>query len=350
MEIKIIHLTPPVQPLAFPPKMMLILNVQIYLYAGLYWTGRTNGNISDSAKRKVKFKGPNGSYQNIDASSYNIPGDNYMYTAYAEVTDIVKAGGTGEYWVADMALSEGNGGTTGFYGGWGMIVVYENQQMNLRDVTVFDGYAFVEGNATRQFEIPVSGFNTAQDGPVNMKLGMMAGEGDRGIAGDYFQIQKLNTNSWQTLSHEQNGTNNFFNSSIKTEGTRNPNLVNNTGLDISMFNIANTNNSVIANKQSSTKFRYGSTQDTYIIFNMAMSVDAYIPNFEVESSTEDKHAEPGEEIEYELEAFNRGTEDINNAKVTIPVPFNLEFVSGEAEFEDETPSPNEITYDPSLGA
>ncbi len=319
------------------------------LFAGLYWTGRTDNTVSNVDKRKIKFKGPNGSYQNISASSYQTPGDNNMYTAFTEVTDIVKTGGTGEYWVADMALTTGNGGSTGYYGGWGMIVVYENQQMNLRDVTVFDGYAYVEGNVNRSYELPVSGFNTAQDGPVNMKLGMMAGEGDRGISGDYFQIQKLNTEFWQTLSHDQNGTNNFFNSSIKTEGTRSPDLVNNTGLDISMFNIQNNSNSVIGNKQSSTKFRYGSTQDTYIIFSMAMSVDAYIPNFEVETSTKDRSAKPGEEIKYKLEVYNRGTEDINNAKVTIPVPLNLEFVSGEAQWKDETPSPNEITYDPALG-
>ncbi|MGB7784703.1 MAG: hypothetical protein WBL27_01255, partial [Salinimicrobium sp.] len=319
------------------------------LFAGLYWTGRTSSYVWNSEKIKVKFKGPGGSYQTVNASSYNTPGDNYMYTAYAEVTDIVKSGGAGQYWVADMALTTGKGDNTGNYGGWGMIVVYENQQMNLRDVTVFDGYAYVEGNTTLSYELPVSGFNTVQDGPVNMKIGMMAGEGDRGIAGDYFQIQKLNTSNWQTLSHDQNASNNFFNSSIKTEGLRNPNLVNNTGLDISMFNIQNPNNSVIGNKQSSTKFRYGSTQDTYIIFNMAMSVDSYIPDFEVETSTKDKSAKPGEEIKYKLEVFNRGTEDINDAKVTIPVPVNLEFVSGEAKFKDETPSPNEITYDPALG-
>ncbi len=51
-----------------------------------------------------------------------------------------------------------------------------------------------------------------------------------------------------------------------------------------MFNIPNPGNTVIANSQTSTTFRYGSTQDTYIIFAAAMAVDAYIPDAEGVSS------------------------------------------------------------------
>jgi hypothetical protein len=94
--------------------------------------------------------------------------------------------------------------------------------------------------------------------PVRMltnegQLALMAGEGDVTITGDKFEIQKLNSTNWELLSHGGNSTNNFFNSSIFTGGnTRNPNLVNNTGMDISMFNIPNASNSVIGNGQTST--------------------------------------------------------------------------------------------------
>ena len=148
-----------------------------------------------------------------------------MYSAYAEVTDYVRANGLGAYTVADIAVIEGNGGGTGYYGGWGLVVVYENSKMKFRDVTIFDGHSYVAGSVTADFEIPVSGFNTAQSGAINMKLGMMAGEGDRSIAGDYFQIRDYTDTNWITLNHAGNSTNNFFNSSIFTGGnTRNPNL------------------------------------------------------------------------------------------------------------------------------
>ncbi|MDD4576832.1 MAG: hypothetical protein PHI36_10435 [Bacteroidales bacterium] len=167
------------------------------VYAGLYWTGRShNGGISPQTfqvtknsvtanfdKRSVLLKGPGASnYSTISASASDIyyPNTNHgqMYSTYAEVTDYVKQYGVGEYFVANIALQEGRGGNTGYYGGWGLIVVYENSKMNWRDVIIFDGHAYVAGNITADYSIPISGFNTAQSGDVNMKLGMIAGEGE----------------------------------------------------------------------------------------------------------------------------------------------------------------------------
>ena len=72
-----------------------------------------------------------------------------------------------------------------------MVIVYENSKMNPRDITVFDGYAFVQQSTTISYDLPVSGFNTALSGPVTMKLGMMASEGDIGYNGDYFRINRI---------------------------------------------------------------------------------------------------------------------------------------------------------------
>ncbi|HNX06640.1 MAG TPA: hypothetical protein PKL96_03565, partial [Bacteroidales bacterium] len=113
------------------------------IYAGLYWTARTNTTVTTAQKRAIKLKGPSSSgYTTFNAAVTDIqyPGDNNMYAGYIEVTDYVRAHGVGQYWVADMALTTGNGSSTGYYGGWGMIVVYENSKMNWRDVTIFDGY------------------------------------------------------------------------------------------------------------------------------------------------------------------------------------------------------------------
>ena len=341
------------------------------IYAGLYWTGRSSKSLY--RQRRVKFKGPNdSSYHTLvaDANDIRYPGDDNMFVAYKEVTDLVRANGLGEYFVADIALTEGNGGATGYYGGWGMVVVYENSKMNWRDITIFDGYAYVQGNVTADYEIPVSGFNAVQTGDVNIKLGLMAGEGDRGISGDYFQIIKSDAvndpnpgnNDWQSLSHSGNSTGNFFNSSINTGGNaRNPSLTNNTGLDIAMFDLPNSNKTLIDNGQTQTKFRYGSTQDTYIIFSLAMSVDAYVPESEgllsvthVNGNTPPANVvvEPGDVVEYKIEVRNKGTEPIENAQLVIPIPFTSEYVPGSlnygtyiSSFDADPPY-----YDPSFGA
>lgn len=350
------------------------------VYAGLYWTGRAknigpspntfpvtkNGITKNFDKRKIQLKGPASTqYTEFTAAANDIyfptNAHDFMYSAYTEVTDYVKANGIGNYFAADIALIEGNGGGTGFYGGWGMIVIYENSKMKHRDITIFDGHAFVvAGNAN--FDIPVTSFNTVQTGAVGVKMGIMSGEGDNGISGDYFQIQKDSDGTYWNLNHSLNTANNFFNSSIQTGGNaRNPNLLNNSGLDIAMFQIPNPDNNVIGNNQTATNLRYGSMGDTYIIFAVALAVDAYIPDFEGTVSVVSidgvppgptPTVEPGQDIVYKVQVRNTGTETISNAKVTIPVPYNASYVldSGSTQvFITPPPTPDNLHFEPSMG-
>ncbi|WP_396140430.1 beta strand repeat-containing protein, partial [Flavobacterium sp.] len=331
--------------------------------------GTDNVTISKTFdKRIISLKGPGAtSYTQFTASAndiyYPTTTDGYMYSAYKEVTDYVRANGIGTYTAADIALVEGDGGDTGYYGGWSLIVVYENSKMKYRDVTIFDGHAYVSGGVTADFEIPVSGFNTVQTGSVGIKLGLMAGEGDRNISGDKFQILKQSDNTFLDLNHSGNTTGNFFNSSIQTGGNaRNPNLLNNTGLDISMFNIPNTSNSIITNNQTSTRFKYSSTQDTFVIFAIAMSIDAFVPEVEGVITTTTINGSPAtlpytilpnQEAGFSVDIKNIGTEPINNYKLIIPIPYNASYVPGSAVgtiFSPQTtPTPNNISFNPSLG-
>lgn len=334
------------------------------LYAGLYWTGKSvdnsesfsvtkNSVTKNYAKNSISLKGPGqSSYTTITAkvtggvSEIRFPGaaQSGIFIGYQEVTNYVKANGPGAYTVADIALVEGINNNPGYSGGWVMIVIYENQAMKSRAVTLFDGYAFVNGQLAGGGEfgtIPVSGFTTVGVGPVNMKLGVMAAEGDAGITSgsDYLAVQKLNANpavynstNYLTLNHAENTTNNFFNSSIfpiPAIGKSNPILKNNTGVDFSMFTIPNAGNLVIGNNQTSTNFRFGSTYEVYTIFGFAMSVEAYIPEPQGLISvntiggvtpTAPLTAVPGDEIEYKIDIKNKGSEATKNTIITIPVP------------------------------
>ncbi|MDI1316008.1 hypothetical protein, partial [Flavobacterium sp.] len=361
------------------------------VYAGLYWTGRAeqsntatntfnvtktiNGTSYTKAfdKRKIMFKGPGTSaYTEFTAAASDIfypttssDGD-YIYSAYKEVTDYVRLHGIGEYLAADIALRDGNGGGTGYSGGWGLVVVYENSKMKYRDVNIFDGHAFVVSTNSTGFDLPVSGFNTVRTGEVGVKLGLMASEGDVNLTGDYFRIRNLNTTSYTTLSRAANGLvpnpDNFFNSSISTGGnSRNPTLGNNTGIDITMFNIPNTNNAVIGNQQTATNFRYGTGGDTYAIFAIAMSVDAYVPEAEGILTTTTINNQPAvqpytilpnQEAGFTIDVRNLGSEAINNYKVIVPLPYNATYVAGSATGTIFYNNPNTTitgTYDPNLG-
>jgi hypothetical protein len=319
-------------------------------------------------KRKLKLKGPGaGSYTELTAGTNDIyypqTSDGFMYSGFHDVTDYVRQFGPGEYTVADIALVEGNGGGTGYYGGWGIVVVYENFLMNWRDITVFDGHSYVAGGITADFEIPVAGFQTAPAGDIDLKLGMMAGEGDRGIPGDFFEIRNAADTDWIRLSHGGNTENNYFNSSIFTGGNpRNPTLLNNTGMDVSVQLIDNPGNAVIANNQTSTTFRYGTTQDTYIIFSLVMSVNSYVPEVEGLVSVININgssvlptplsAEPGQEIEFEVEIRNLGTEPVDNFTIALPIPYTSAFVPGSENvtvFFSPDPTPNNLYFDPNAG-
>ncbi|MDR0228491.1 MAG: hypothetical protein LBI72_05435 [Flavobacteriaceae bacterium] len=309
-------------------------------------------------KRKVKLKVKDKSYIDVVANDSDIyypsDKDGNMYSAYADVTDYVRQNGASTYTVADLAVIEGNGGGTGFYGGWGMVIIYKNAAMKWRDITVFDGHAYVAGG-TYKYELPISGFKASQYGNVNVTLGMMAGEGDRTIAGDYFEIKR--GNNYDRLSHGGNTTGNFFNSSIAVGNTdRNPSLINNTGFDIAKFDLDNSNNKYIGNNATNATFRYGSTQDTYVIYNIVFAVDAYVPEIIGENKamavdgmtpTNNGTINPGQKFGFELDVFNKGTEEVNNSKIEIPVPANLHYAG--ADVQSGFPAGGSVKWIPPVG-
>ncbi|MCL6258909.1 gliding motility-associated C-terminal domain-containing protein [Aquiflexum sp. TKW24L] len=333
-------------------------------------------NTTNLDKRKVKIKGPNASaYTEVTASANNIlyPAGELddMYVGYVDITQLIQSQGLGEYTVADIALTEGNGGAVGYFGHWGIVVVYENSKMKWRDVTIFDGYSYVRAigdSVAVDGELLINGFNAVQNGPVNLKLGVMAGEGERGLSGDYLEIRNAANTNWVRLKHDLNSTNNFFNSSIFTPvsdangnlvpNPRNPMLDNNTGIDIAMWNVPNPNNSIIANGQTSTVFRYGSRRDIYNIYSIAFSVDAYVPDIQGLNQvvsingapvSENPSVSPGQEIEYTLDIRNLGTEAIENGKVIIPIPYTSTFVSANFEVFFTPNTVKAPYFDPNLG-
>ena len=313
------------------------------LYAGLYWTGRAENSGTEKSyvtynnknyfKNKVKFKKEGKTYFEVDAvNQIAYPGssNSYIYVGYADITDYVRAEGVGNYWVADMALLAGTN-QTGYFGGWGMVVVYKNSAMKWRDITVFDGYSYISANGSTQ-TLDISGFKAVQSGDVKVKMGLMAGEGDVVTTGDYIEMRQRLSNSYTKLSHTNNTTDNFFNSSIFTGGNnRDPGTLNNTGMDISMFDLPNDGNVLINNNQSSTRFRYGTNGDLYSIFSIVFAVDAYVPEVIGENTPANAttiHGTPvipGQELEFDLKMYNKGDEAIKDLKVEIPIPFNAHY-------------------------
>lgn len=282
---------------------------------GIYIAKRTqkelsvvkNGKSHSLYENKIKFKHQSeANYTTITAANTEIMypnhqdhswnGQYFLNVSYAEVTDYVRAHGAGNYFGADICIKEGHDFQVGYTGGWGLVVVYQNEDMKWRDITIFDGYAIMNGG--NPMNVNINGFRAVQSGDVNVKVAMMAAEGENGLKGDICEIRKRNTTSYEPLYHSHNSTEDFFNGSIVTTGSRNPNYSNNCGLDLVVFNLDNAGNSLIDNGQSSTRLRYlyqsvGGTQDVYVPFFFAIALDSYNSNpwiedynFDVELKTE----------------------------------------------------------------
>ncbi len=320
------------------------------LFAGLYWSGRAQSNdvnVPGSApngdwigdrfqKNKIKLKKSGNNYVTIEADDIvaevgdpSLPETNRgMYVAFADVTDYVKEHKDGVYYVADIATTEGpdaSGTLLGYCGGWGLVVVYQNPVMNPRNVVVFDGYAFVQGGTADEYQIDIDGFLSNEEGPVNVKLGVMAGEGDRIDFGDYLSMYNKTDDQYIPLSHSLNTPDNFFNSTILTDGVRNPELVDNAGTELAVFTIPNDQKQFIGNRDTETSFRYSTRDDSYVIYNLTFSVDAFVPVVEpinqvVSGTSPGGVLAAGDEVELRLEIKNRGNEAIRDGIIELPIP------------------------------
>lgn len=347
------------------------------VYAGLYWTGRSNedmqfeviksGNTKNYDKKSVSFRVPGqADYTTVRAQNDQIwfP-ESYLdqdglFVGYADVTDMVKAAGQGEYWLADIALQEGIGGSIGYFGGWGLVVIYENPLMEARDVVVFDGYAYVASYLEDDYFLNLEGFSAVETGDVKVKMGMMAAEGERGGTGDFIEIENgEDSGEFVRLSHEANDTFNFFNSSIFTEGNpRNPELINNTGMDLAVFELPNENNSIIANGQTKTRIKYATVIDTYVIYNITFSINArqtrleglneLVSDSELENDIHQVGAK--EDLMFRLEIRNKGQESVEEARVEIPIPLLAEFSAVSTTWLADGEITGNAYYDASKGA
>jgi gliding motility-associated-like protein len=329
------------------------------VFAGLYWVGRgspntlfsvtKNGKTKQFDKREIKIKsGLSNQYTLIRAGEDDIrfpvglddQNDLGIFVGFADVTEYVRNSSNLDFYVADIGLLEG---TNYHIGGWAMVVVFQDPQMPFREITVFDGYAYVRGDYPEEFNIPVSGFSTVEQGDVNVKLGILAGEGDIVASGDFFAIEKgIDTDNFIRLSHEGNTEDNFFYSSINTGGNaRLPNLKNNTGLDLAVFNIPNEGNQIIGNSQNSLKFRYGTSWDALVIFNLTTAIDIRPPVIEAhhyleninEASVDDvPEVFPDDELTFSVDIKNIGGVALSENSLSIPLPRPIQLIGTDIEY------------------
>ena len=181
-------------------------------------------------------------------------------------------------------------------------------------------------------DVEFDGFQTVPSGPVNADILFGVLEGDREISGD--ELQMLDTSgNWTRLTTAGRPSDNFFNSRIRIEDTdfidRFPASTNTLGFDAGKFQLRNTSNSLIDNNQTSATMRITSTQESYGMFLLGMSIEIYEPSlgaFQLSTPVPTSNLTAGTIIPLSLDFKNYGNDDINNLLVSVNIADQLNFL------------------------
>jgi uncharacterized repeat protein (TIGR01451 family) len=295
----------------------------IVRFAGLYWGGDAGEAVGDAP---VLLRTPGGAdYVEIapDRSWSTSP---RHYAAFADVTDIVEAGGTGSYTIGNV---RGNVGRTDAYAGWSLVVAYTDATQAIRNQTVFDGYVPVRFGSTggRQATIPVRGFLTPLTGTVRTRMGVVAFEGDRGAYGDTITLDG------RSVSDAANPANNVLNSTISTNNvpqtTRVPAHDNLLGFDADLFQL----DGFLPNGAREATIVASTTNDNYYLTMVTLATDVYAPTLAIAKTVVDVDGgdvERGDVLRYAVSVRNTGADAALATEVLDDLPANVELIAGSA--------------------
>ena len=274
------------------------------LWAGLFWQGYMVGwsDAQKEAGRTIKYKHADDSYQSVTNAEMNwvyFDSNRFYYQSFIEITSYVNTNGPGYYWVGDIATTEGQP-TGGSFGAWSLVVVYEDNDEDFKNITVFHGYQAFAGTTDINNAISyastnscsttdtgvgnsvsstLSGFLTPKEGSVNSSLAVFAGEGDIGLTGDSGSLTDKN-NVEQDLTNTLNPATNIMNATISKDGSNVTTglpyySANSLGADIDTYDVS----SILGNEQSTTNIKFVTSGDGYMPGMYALETQLYVPDF-----------------------------------------------------------------------
>ncbi len=294
-------------------------------WAGLYWSAERstiNSAPTPAARNTVRFKVPGGVYKTVTAQQFDDPA--YAYSGFADVTSLVQGAGNGVYTVGNVQVAVGG---TNRFGGWSLIVVYENASDPLRNLTVVDGNAVVSG--TNKVLITPNGFTTPFTGAFSPRVGVVATDGDNGpgiYTGDSLKVNGT------AITDARNPSNNFFNSTVSDLGAnvggRNPAYTNTLGFDVDRVAIPN---GVIPNGATSAQIKLTTGGETYAVHAVTFATEVYRPNVSVTKTVRDINGGKvvsGDILEYTVVTANTGGDNAVAVILSDAIPPNTTYVTG----------------------
>ncbi|MDA7825015.1 hypothetical protein N8986_02015, partial [Flavobacteriaceae bacterium] len=231
------------------------------------------------------------------------------FSYYADVTDHVT--GNGLYTLSGLDITGNIQGSpdgpycnsTTDFGGWSIIVIYEDPNLSLNQISLFDGYELVYGDpCCNNIEIILDGIDVATDELA--KIGFLAWEGDAQIANN----ETLRING-VPISNAQNPLDNAFNGSNSYTGSND--LFN---MDLDVYDLEG----IVQPDDTEVQINLTSDQDLIIINNLIISVNSELPDATIEFEPVVAICDDGE-LEINYTVFN-----VNSTKF-LPAGVNIAF-------------------------
>ncbi|MFI6881066.1 DUF3344 domain-containing protein [Streptomyces sp. NPDC050400] len=206
-------------------------------YARLYWGGnlRVGEQKPPKDNGRVLIAEPGGAYKQVLADTvvgHRVAQGADAYQASADVTDLVRASGSGLYTVAQLNVAMGRT-AAGAWGGWTLVAAYENKAEPLRHLFLRDGFdALTREHPGKDLRVRIPVAKGASG-----YAGLVAYNGDRGRTGDSLTVS-TGRGGPVRLSDRANPAADVLNSTISQPGDqprRTPAHANTLGYDSDVF-------------------------------------------------------------------------------------------------------------------
>ncbi|WP_267243118.1 DUF3344 domain-containing protein [Streptomyces sp. PR69] len=211
-------------------------------YARLYW----GGNLRVSEQKPPEDNGraliaePGGRYKEVLADTRVAHRDADgadAYHASADITPLVRQSGAGLYTVAQVNVAKGNT-AVGAWGGWTLVVVYENEREPLRHLALWDGFERLDADRPAQ-TVTLRGLRVPAKAAG--RAGVIGYDGDRGAHGDSMTV-RAGGGAPYAVKDGVNPADDIMNSTIADSGRaaafeRRPAQQNTLGYDSDVFDI-----------------------------------------------------------------------------------------------------------------
>jgi gliding motility-associated-like protein len=264
--------------------------------AFLYWAGSGTGDLEVKLNEVDII--PDRTFS--DSQDNN---DRPFFSAFTDVTEQILSTGNDNYTLSEFDLTsvipDYCGNATNF-GGWSIIIIYQNNTLPLNQINVYDGLQHVPNDITIQLD----NLNVIDD--VGAKIGFLAWEGDAGLSVN--ESLRINGNlignpPLNPVTNAFNGTNSFNGEST---------LYN---MDMDFYDIQN--NIDIGDTTASIQLTSG--QDFVMINTIITKLNSQLPDATVEIDEFEITNCNEREVALDFTVYNNNSTDVLPANTSINI-------------------------------